>query len=67
MGLETLLTLPLLQDAHRRWEKLIHATAYGDRHKLLNFDRSALALDAAIGGHGADLYGGGLGRSRSLC
>ncbi|WP_137113167.1 LysR family transcriptional regulator [Rhodobacter sp. SY28-1] len=52
MGLETLLTLPLLQDAHRRWEKLIHKTGYGNMHKLLNFDRSALALDAAIGGHG---------------
>ena len=52
MGLETLLTLPLLQDAHRRWEKLIQETGYGDTHKLLNFDRSALALDAAICGHG---------------
>lgn len=52
MGLETLLTLPLLQDAHRRWEKLIDETGYGDTHKLLNFDRSALALDAAICGHG---------------
>lgn len=52
MGLETLLTLPLLQDAHRRWEKLIKATGCGDTNKLLNFDRSALALDAAIGGHG---------------
>lgn len=52
MGLETLLTLPLLQDAHRRWEKLILKTGYGDKHKILNFDRSALALDAAIGGHG---------------
>ncbi|WP_292295039.1 LysR family transcriptional regulator [Marivita sp.] len=52
MGLESLLTLPLLQDAHRRWEKLIEATGYGNAHKLLNFDRSALALDAAIGGHG---------------
>ncbi|GFE49594.1 transcriptional regulator [Roseobacter cerasinus] len=52
MGLETLLTLPLLQDAHRRWEKLIQATGYGDTHKLLNFDRSALAIEAAIGGHG---------------
>lgn len=52
MGLETLLTMPLLQDAHRRWEKLIAATGYGNTHKLLNFDRSALALDAAIGGHG---------------
>lgn len=52
MGPETLLTLPLLQDAHRRWEKLIEAIGHGGAHKLLNFDRSALALDAAIGGHG---------------
>ena len=52
IGLETLLTLPLLQDAHRRWEKLIRATGHGDARKLLNFDRSALALEAAIGGHG---------------
>lgn len=52
MGLETLLTLPLLQDAHRRWEKLIQETGHGDTNKLLNFDRSALALDAAISGHG---------------
>lgn len=52
MGLETLLTLPLLQDAHQRWEKLIQTTGFKGPHKLLNFDRSALALDAAIGGHG---------------
>lgn len=52
MGLETLLTLPLLQDAHRRWEQLIKTTGHRASHKLLNFDRSALALDAAIGGHG---------------
>lgn len=52
MGLETLLTLPLLQDSHRRWEKLIETTGIGQAHQLLNFDRSALALDAAIGGHG---------------
>ena len=55
MGLETLLTLPLLQDAHRRWEKLIEATGHGNAHKLLNFARSALALDAANGGHGVAL------------
>lgn len=52
MKIENLLTLPLLQDAHQRWERLIKATGHGDRRKLLNFDRSALALDAAIGGHG---------------
>lgn len=52
MSVDTLLTLPLLQDSHRRWEKLIERTGHRARHKLLNFDRSALALDAAIGGHG---------------
>jgi len=48
----TLLTLPLLQDAHRRWESLIENTGHGGEHSILNFGRSALALDAAIQGHG---------------
>ncbi len=51
-GLEELLTLPLLQDAHRRWERIIEAKGLSMPQRLLNFDRSALALDAAIGGHG---------------
>lgn len=53
---ETLLSFPLLQDAHRRWEGLIermaHETGLGDKHSILNFGSSALALDAAIQGHG---------------
>jgi LysR family transcriptional regulator, glycine cleavage system transcriptional activator len=52
IGLDTLLTMPLLQDAHRRWEKLMAGAGQRSAHKLLNFDRSALALDAAIGAHG---------------
>ena len=52
MGPETLLTLPLLQDAHRRWERLAEATGQRPAHAPLNFDRSALALDAAANGHG---------------
>lgn len=52
MGPETLLTLPLLQDAHRRWERLSEATGQRPTHTPLNFDRSALALDAAANGHG---------------
>lgn len=47
-----LLTLPLLQDAHRRWEHLIEMTGHGGEHSILNFGGSALALDAAIQGHG---------------
>lgn len=52
LDVETLLTFPLLQDAHRRWERLIKTTGHGGGHSLLNFDRSALALEAAIKGHG---------------
>lgn len=49
---ETLLTFPLLQDANRRWERLIESTGHRGTPRLLDFDRSALALDAAIQGHG---------------
>ena len=47
-----MLSFPLLQDAHRRWERLIGSMGYRAKNGLLNFDRSALALDAAINGHG---------------
>ncbi|MEL6522448.1 MAG: LysR family transcriptional regulator [Pseudomonadota bacterium] len=52
MELGTLLALPLLQDAHGRWERLIEETGHTAHRRLRNFDRSALALDAAIQGHG---------------
>ena len=52
MGPETLLTLPLLQDAHRRWDRLAEEAGQRPTHAPLNFDRSALALDAAANGHG---------------
>ncbi|KUP94558.1 LysR substrate-binding domain-containing protein [Tritonibacter horizontis] len=52
LGLETLFDLPLLQDSHRRWETLMKATGQGKVTRVLNFDRSALALDAAISGYG---------------
>ena len=52
MGPETLLTLPLLQDAHSRWDRLSEVTGQRSAHAPLNFDRSALALDAAANGHG---------------
>ncbi|AJE46842.1 LysR substrate-binding domain-containing protein [Celeribacter indicus] len=48
----TLLSFPLLQDSHRRWERLIEDSGHAGPHTLLNFDRSALALDAAVQGHG---------------
>lgn len=55
LDIETLLSLPLLQDSHRRWERLIETAGHGARHSLLNFDRAALALDAAINGHGVTI------------
>lgn len=47
-----LLSLPLLQDSNRRWERLMGSAGRHAKGGLLNFDRSALALDAAINGHG---------------
>ncbi|APX12372.1 LysR family transcriptional regulator [Tateyamaria omphalii] len=55
VDLDALLCLPLLQDAHRRWERLVEATGHAARHRVLNFDRAALAIDAAVGGHGVAL------------
>ncbi|MEH6644970.1 LysR family transcriptional regulator [Sulfitobacter sp.] len=52
VDVETLLSLPLLQDANSRWERLIEDSGHAGEHSILNFDRSALALDAAIHGHG---------------
>lgn len=51
VDLDTLLSLPLLQDAHRRWERLIEETGHKGA-SILNMGRSALALDAAVQGHG---------------
>lgn len=52
LDLDTVLTLPLLQDAHRRWESLLERVGQTAPHSLLNFDRSALALDVAVKDHG---------------
>ncbi|MCC5966816.1 MAG: LysR family transcriptional regulator [Natronohydrobacter sp.] len=52
MDIEALLTLPLLQDGHRRWERLIEGSGHRAKPSLLNFGRAALALDAAVKGHG---------------
>ncbi|QUJ75633.1 LysR family transcriptional regulator [Sulfitobacter albidus] len=50
--LEAVLDLPLLQDAHRRWDRLIAGSGRAAARPILNFDRAALAIAAAIGGHG---------------
>ncbi len=52
VDLGTLLTLPLLQDAHHRWKQLIEASDHQGPQRILNFGSAALAVDAAIQGHG---------------
>lgn len=52
LDFKSLLTFPLLQDGHRRWERRIEKEGLGGEATILNFGRSALALDAAIQGHG---------------
>ncbi|MXQ08102.1 LysR family transcriptional regulator [Alphaproteobacteria bacterium GH1-50] len=47
-----LLALPFLQDANRHWDRLVEESGAKKQAKPLNVDRSALALDAAINGHG---------------
>lgn len=55
LDLNSLCRLPLLQDAHRHWDRLMAAAGLRAGHRVMNFDRSALALDAAVAGHGAAL------------
>jgi len=50
--LEALLRLPQLQDAHKRWDQLNADHAHLTSSTPMNFERSALALDAAMNGHG---------------
>lgn len=49
---EDLLTIPLLQDAHRRWDKIIKRTQAKAPCEIINFNRTALAIDAAINNQG---------------
>jgi len=52
LDMSTILALPVLQDAHQRWLHLAQEYGHSGALNLLNFDRSALALEAAIKGHG---------------
>lgn len=51
--LKELLAMPLLQDAHRRWDRLIERTGTEKPRDIVSFNRTALAIDAAINGQGA--------------
>ncbi|WP_172975839.1 LysR substrate-binding domain-containing protein [Sulfitobacter sp. THAF37] len=50
--LHAILSCTLLQDDHRRWERLIEESGHEGPHNILNFGSAALALDAAMQGHG---------------
>ncbi|MDF1747770.1 MAG: LysR family transcriptional regulator [Alphaproteobacteria bacterium] len=50
--LEALLAMPLLQDAHRRWDKLLADNNIQQHGRIQTFNRTALALDAAVNGQG---------------
>lgn len=55
LELDQILALPLLQDARQRWVRLAASRPATPAPTLLNFDRSALVLDAARSGHGVAL------------
>jgi len=46
--LTQILTLPLIQDTHRRWDKLIGREVLSATSEPLNFNSASLAIDAAI-------------------
>ncbi|WP_217807786.1 LysR substrate-binding domain-containing protein [Oceanibacterium hippocampi] len=45
----------LIQDSHRYWEALLADTANGARHRIMQFNQTALAMDAAANGQGIAL------------
>ena len=52
---QTLTDLPshrLIDDAHRNWEKLIRHANLDDADKVLRFEQTSLAIDAALAGQG---------------
>jgi LysR family glycine cleavage system transcriptional activator len=50
--IDELLASPLIQDTHRRWDKLIRRYGSKEVSKPLNFNSASLAIDAAINGQG---------------
>lgn len=50
--LEDLLAMPLLNDAHRRWDRVLAKTRTDAACEIVSFNRTALAIDAALNGQG---------------
>ena len=51
-SLEQILALPLIQDSHRRWDKLLERQCVQEPQEPLNFNSASLAIDAAINKQG---------------
>ncbi|WP_420390761.1 LysR substrate-binding domain-containing protein [Marinobacter sp.] len=51
-GLSDLSRHRLIDDAHRNWEKLIRHANLGVADKVLRFEQTSLAIDAALAGQG---------------
>jgi LysR family glycine cleavage system transcriptional activator len=51
-GLDDVMSLPLIQDTHRRWNKLMPQGPLADFSGMVNFNSAALAIDAAINAQG---------------
>jgi len=53
--LEDLAGQPLFQDSHNHWDALFEDAALTDRGRIMQFNQTALAMDAAITGRGVAL------------
>ncbi len=49
---------PLLQDAHRLWDRLFDEAGITARPRMMQFNQTALAMDAAVSGRGVALVPG---------
>lgn len=52
VSVETISGLPLVQDSHRHWESLLDAHGVARLDHFLQFNQTALAMDAAANGQG---------------
>jgi LysR family glycine cleavage system transcriptional activator len=50
-----LMAHPLIQDGHHHWEKLMANASLPNRPRVLHFNQTALAMDAAANGQGIAL------------
>ncbi len=49
---------PLIQDSHAHWENLFAESGLKPRHRILKFNQTALAMDAAANGQGVAMAPG---------